>query len=196
MLAELASELILPIVAQRAHVPSIPTLRLVGSNSDTAPDAPGLDGRNLPLLREESAVALAWSFPAGVPVHVRCARTWLGTLLTELWDEESAYRVELAAYEVIANASVHGAGTVRVAVRVGDEDLLMDVSDESPKLPAPRPAGAGDESGRGLAMVELLGGELAVGKYPHGKVVRLWIARTTPDSTLSAGWGLGGDDDV
>lgn len=194
MLAELASELVLPIAAQRAHVPLIPALRLVGSNSDTTPDVLGLDGRNLPLLKEESAVALAWSFPAGGLVHVRCARTWLGALLAELWDAESAYRVELAAYEVIANASVHGAGVVRVAVRIGDGDLLMDVSDDSPKLPAPRTADGEAESGRGLALVELLGGELAVGKYPHGKVVRLWIARTAPDFVLSAGWELGDDD--
>ena len=182
-----------PSAGQRAHVPRVvPALRAVASNSDGAAVEPGVDGRNLPPTGEGSTT-LAFSFPAGVMLHVHCARTWLGSLLVGAWGADDADRGTLAAYEVIANAGVHGAGVVRLAVLVDTDELVMDVVDDSPAMPKRRRAGESAEDGRGLALVELLGGELAAWPLGSGKLVRLRITRKTSAATLAAGWGL---DDV
>ena len=183
-----------PSAGQRAHVPRVvPASRAFASNSDGVVVEPGIDGRNLPPTGEGSTT-LAFSFPAGVMLHVHCARTWLGSLLANVWGGDDAGRVELAAYEVIANAGVHGAGVVRLAVLVNTDELVMDVADDSPAMPKRRSASDAAENGRGLALVELLGGELAAWPLGSGKLVRLRIARETSAATLAAGWGLGDDD--
>lgn len=183
-----------PFARQRAHVPrTVPILGALASNSDPAAIGLGIDGRNLPPTGEGSTT-LAFSFPAGVMLHVRCARNWLGSVLAYAWDADDADRVELAAYEVIANAAVHGAGIVRLAVHIAEGELVMDVVDDSPVMPKRRAARADAESGRGLALVELLGGELAAWSLGLGKLVRLRISRHSSAATLAAGWGLGDDD--
>ena len=183
-----------PSAGQRAHVPPVrPALRAVASNSGGVPVEPGIDGRNLPPTGEDSTT-LSFAFPAGVMLHVHCARTWLGSLLAHAWGADDAARVELAAYEVIANAGVHGAGVVRLAVLVDTDELVMDVADDSPAMPKRQPASNSAESGRGLALVELLGGELAAWPLSTGKLVRLRITRKTSAATLAAGWGLEDDD--
>jgi len=178
----------------RAHVPQIPQLRLVSSHADTVPGVVDLDGRDLPALGDESATSVAFTFPAGDRLHVHCARKWLGHLLERAWDGDAAERVTLAAYEVIANAGIHGTGIVRLAVVITDDDLVMDVVDDSPAMPRPRQADQRSESGRGLAMVELLGGGLAAWPLGAGKLVRLRIGRKTSNFTTSAGWEIGAAD--
>ncbi len=180
-----------PQSARRSQVPGVRALRLVSPHSDTPPPAAADGRRNLPLTGEEPA-SLAFCFPSGVPLHAQCARTWLRTLLAQVWEEDSAYRVALAAHEVIANGAVHGAGVVRVSVAVTPCELLIDVCDDSPALPQRRATEAGAESGRGLDIVERLGGELEVCQLGIGKLVRLRISRHASDLDAAA-WTVGVD---
>jgi serine/threonine-protein kinase RsbW len=93
--------------------------------------------------------------------------------------EDTVDTALLLASEVITNAVVHGAGTVHVALsRVNGSALRIAVSDEGGGMPLTREQCTDAESGRGMAMVDLLssrwGTDLAVG--PHGKTV--WFELT------------------
>lgn len=178
----------------RSHVPPIPELRSVPPHAGTGSNVVELDGRDLPVLREESAVTIAATFPAGSPLHVSHVRSWAGEVLAERWGEDGAFAAEVAVSEVVTNASRHGCGTIRVSLVVGDGELVADVADESPQLPKIRHASDTDVSGRGLPMIISLGGKLAVLHAEIGKIVRLRIAREQPKPTdLLAVWA---DDDV
>lgn len=178
----------------RSHVPQIPSLRLVTSNPGTQAPALDLDGRDLPALGEESVLTISASFPAGDPMHVHQVRSWLGSVLIERWGPDDGLLGELAAGEVIANAGIHGAGTVRVVVAIRSGEFVADVSDDSEALPKRRFATSDEVSGRGLEIVDRLGGELAILRGGVGKTVRLRMPRKQPDlAGLLAVWG---DDDV
>lgn len=77
----------------------------------------------------------------------------------------------LLVSEVATNALVHGTGDVQVRVRAEGPVLRVEVSDDSPVMPAPRAAGLMEEGGRGLALVDSLASRWGVLAYPPGKVV-------------------------
>jgi DNA-binding NarL/FixJ family response regulator len=64
--------------------------------------------------------------------------------------------VALLVSEVVANAVVHAASDVQVAVQLLPESVRVTVRDRDPSPPVPRAAAAHEESGRGLALVEAL----------------------------------------
>ncbi|NAZ78188.1 ATP-binding protein [Kineococcus sp. T13] len=89
-------------------------------------------------------------------------------------EEDTVESALLLASEVITNAVVHGDGMVRVSLsRVDGSSLRLEVSDDGGGMPLIGAQRADAESGRGMAMVELLstrwGTELGVG--PLGKTV-------------------------
>lgn len=79
--------------------------------------------------------------------------------------------VALLVSEVATNALVHGDGEVRVRVLATSTGVRVEVVDGSATMPEKRQAGAADEGGRGVALVEAL--STAWGSQPrtHGKCV-------------------------
>ena len=89
-------------------------------------------------------------------------------------EDDAVESVLLLASEVITNAVVHGAGMVHVSLdRPGAAVLRIEVADDGGGMPLIGAQREDAESGRGMAMVELLssrwGTDLAVG--PLGKMV-------------------------
>ena len=118
------------------------------------------------------------------PRSVGVAR-WLITEWCAPWvaaaqlDEDVVESALLLASEVITNAVVHGDGMVQVDVgRVEGPSLRVEVSDDGGGMPLIGAQRTDAESGRGMAMVELLssrwGTDLAVG--PLGKMVWFEVA--------------------
>ena len=113
------------------------------------------------------------------PRSVGIAR-WLITEWCAPWvaateiQEDTVEAALLLASEVITNAVIHGDGMVLVALnRVNGASLRIEVSDDGGGMPLIGSQRADAESGRGMAMVEMLssrwGTDLAVG--PLGKTV-------------------------
>ncbi|WP_432545731.1 ATP-binding protein [Kineococcus sp. SYSU DK004] len=113
------------------------------------------------------------------PRSVGVAR-WLITEWCAPWvkasevEDDTVEAALLLASEVITNAVVHGEGMVHVALRRVDTTALrVEVSDEGGGLPLIGAQRDDAESGRGIAMVEMLssrwGTDLDVG--PLGKTV-------------------------
>ncbi|GAB1332609.1 ATP-binding protein [Streptomyces sennicomposti] len=69
-------------------------------------------------------------------------------------DAEPLSRLELVASELLTNALVHAGGRLTAEVALTGSFVVVEVSDGSPELPRRREAGAGEERGRGLALVE------------------------------------------
>lgn len=113
------------------------------------------------------------------PRSVGIAR-WLITEWCAPWvaadeiQEDTVEAALLLASEVVTNAVIHGDGMVLVALnRVNGASLRVEVSDNGGGMPLIGSQRADAESGRGMAMVEMLssrwGTDLAVG--PLGKTV-------------------------
>ena len=113
------------------------------------------------------------------PRSVSVAR-WLITEWCAPWvaaedlNEDTVEAALLLASEVVTNAVIHGDGMVQVALRrVNGAALRVEVSDNGGGMPLIGAQRADAESGRGMAMVEMLsrrwGTDLAVG--PLGKMV-------------------------
>lgn len=106
------------------------------------------------------------------------ARTLRGWRVTEPGDVDD---VVLMVGELVTNAVVHGAGPVRLALRLDGRRLLAEVRDADPALPAlpalPAAAGAPDwaEAGRGLLLVAALAAEHGARPERDGKTV--WFTR-------------------
>ncbi len=88
--------------------------------------------------------------------------------------EDTVESALLLASEVVTNAVIHGDGMVHVAVsRLNGSALRVEVSDAGGGMPLVNGQRPDAESGRGMAMVELLssrwGTDLGVG--PLGKTV-------------------------
>lgn len=93
--------------------------------------------------------------------------------------EDTVDAALLLSSEVITNAVVHGSGMVHVGLtRVGRSSLRIEVSDDGGGMPLIGAQRDDAESGRGMAMVELMssrwGTDLAVG--PLGKMVWFELA--------------------
>ncbi|MCI3276470.1 ATP-binding protein [Streptomyces cylindrosporus] len=91
-------------------------------------------------------------------------------------DDETADAIRLVASELISNAVVHGEGPVTVALYHRPGRLVIDVLDANPAAPQTSCAQAQDESGRGLALVELLASRCAWEPVGQGKHVWAEIA--------------------
>ena len=89
-----------------------------------------------------------------------CARAWTREILWE-WDAaELADDAELVASELVTNSVSACTGPDRAAIRLvltlDQGELAVLVRDDDPSAPVAAQPGAGDESGRGLLIVEHL----------------------------------------
>ncbi|MEV3895274.1 ATP-binding protein [Streptomyces anulatus] len=110
-----------------------------------------------------------------VAASARCARRMV-RLALDVWGlPEVQEAAELVVSELLANAVLHARrDSVRVTVtRLGEGRVRVAVVDLSRDRPAVRAADAGEESGRGLDIVETLScGRWGVDPMPWGK--RVW----------------------
>ncbi|WP_234371707.1 MULTISPECIES: ATP-binding protein [unclassified Streptomyces] len=93
-------------------------------------------------------------------------------------DDETADGIRLVASELITNAVVHGEGPVTVALFHCPGRLVIEVLDVSPVIPQPNFAGADDESGRGLLLVDALAARTGWESSDCGK--RVWADLALP----------------
>ncbi|WP_188283235.1 ATP-binding protein [Streptomyces sp. CBMA29] len=82
----------------------------------------------------------------------------------------------LLADEVIANAVTYSRAPCAVCVRWTRIRVRVEVTDCADDLPQRRQAGADDESGRGLQLVEALAADWDVTPCPSGKIVWFEVA--------------------
>jgi anti-sigma regulatory factor (Ser/Thr protein kinase) len=97
----------------------------------------------------------------------------------ETWARgELCQSVQLVASELVANAVRHARSAVRLDVRPTQRGVLVEVADDSPRLPERRDPGLFDESGRGLWLVDAMAASWGVEREPKGK--RVWAELTGP----------------
>ncbi|MFF7331682.1 SpoIIE family protein phosphatase [Streptomyces sp. NPDC008150] len=104
---------------------------------------------------------------------VPAGRRFLKNTLRDWGLEERADDVCLLLSEVLTNAVRYAAGPVTVNVRRSLRDLTVEIGDQDPRLPQPRLAEPGDESGRGLLLVSTLSDEW--GARPTGDGKTTWF---------------------
>jgi anti-sigma regulatory factor (Ser/Thr protein kinase) len=113
-----------------------------------------------------------------VPTAPGCARAWTRQILWEWHQADLSDAAAVIVSELTTNA-VHasrrdGRPFIRLTLALDDDDLAILVRDYCPGTPQPGHAGANDENGRGLFLVQALSGRS--GWYPAddgapGKVV-------------------------
>ncbi|MFF9806468.1 ATP-binding protein [Streptomyces coeruleorubidus] len=93
-------------------------------------------------------------------------------------DDETVDAIRLVASELISNAVIHGEGPVTVTLYHRPGRLVIDVLDANPAAPQTSCAQADAESGRGLALVEVLASRCAW--EPVGRGKRVWAEIALP----------------
>jgi anti-sigma regulatory factor (Ser/Thr protein kinase) len=115
---------------------------------------------------------------AALPSAVPCARGHVRAVAFE-WDlKELADTAELLASELITNA-IQASATLRVAetpvVRIwitsDGTSMVIHVWDASTAMPARQEAGPGDDSGRGLMIIDALSADWGTHREADGKAV-------------------------
>jgi anti-sigma regulatory factor (Ser/Thr protein kinase) len=123
---------------------------------------------------------------AALPSAVPCARGHVRAVALE-WDlKELADTAELLASELVTNAiqasatlTVAETPIVRVRVTSDGTSMVIHVWDASTAMPARQHAGPGDDSGRGLMIIDALSADWGTHREADGKAV--W-ALIRPDS--------------
>ena len=107
---------------------------------------------------------------------VGLARHWVSRHCAGLLSQEQRDVLELLTSELVANAVVHGGGTVTLAVARAPGDVVVAVSDSSPQPPTVKAVELEATGGRGVALVDLLA--QAWGWEPHPPGKRVWFRLT------------------
>ena len=119
--------------------------------------------------------AAGLSFHVDLPLNGRAsslARRTVADVLRswQVLDDDWNHDVQLLCSELVGNAVRHGERRVELALALSDTHLTVEVSDGSSVVPARR-ADGDEESGRGLAIIDVLAAEWGVTSHPHGKTV-------------------------
>ena len=129
---------------------------------------------------------------AALPSAVSCARGHIRSVAHECGLADLADTAALLASEIVTNA-VQASGSLRTAgppvvklwIASDGESLVIRVWDASQAMPVRQEAGPGDDSGRGLMIIEALSADW--GSYPEadGKVV--WATISLPKDPPNTG---------
>lgn len=127
-------------------------------------------GRNAAPYRSEESIRL----PAE-PASAAVARTFVRDMLRRSNHASLEDAALLCVTELVANVSVHTDSTeCLVTVKDTDEDVMIEVTDETLEVPVVEPTSNESEHGRGLRIVEALAGDWGVLRRPdNGKSV--WL---------------------
>jgi anti-sigma regulatory factor (Ser/Thr protein kinase) len=116
-----------------------------------------------------------------VPEAVEAARRRVEAEL-RLWGmadrQELSYDIRLVLSELLTNAMVHGRGPLTVAVQHDVDLVIVEVIDAHSDLPVVRTPAAGEESGRGLSVVNAVAYTHGCEPLPRGK--RCWAVFRIP----------------
>jgi anti-sigma regulatory factor (Ser/Thr protein kinase) len=132
------------------------------------------DDLALLVVRVPERAAASTSTTIDLPADTsspRRARRFVRAALDALGAGSFAENAELLASELVTNAVVHGRSTVRVGMVLSDRTLRVSVSDSDTNPPTVRRAGASDEHGRGMYLVEVLSRRWGVDTTARGKSV-------------------------
>jgi anti-sigma regulatory factor (Ser/Thr protein kinase) len=91
--------------------------------------------------------------------------------------------VALLVSELATNAVIHARTPFRVTVRVAGAVLRVEIEDQDPSLPQPRPSAAQATTGRGLLIVDRLADRWGATRTDAGKQVWFERAITRPSSS-------------
>jgi anti-sigma regulatory factor (Ser/Thr protein kinase) len=123
---------------------------------------------------------LAFSFTyrlAPEPAQVGYAREWVRKILPSWGLAEHDHLVALIVGELVTNSLLHSKDPIEVALSYGGTELLIQVRDSGDEMPIRRNPGHGDESGRGLqlidGLIDIVGGTRGADRQSgcRGKVV-------------------------
>ena len=97
-----------------------------------------------------------------------CLRAHLGTRppIPELIDD-----AVLCISELVTNAVHAGCTSLRIELSFAEHEVRVGVMDDAPGRPAPRRAGKGELTGRGLSLVEAVSRRWGVDVVERGKLV-------------------------
>jgi len=128
----------------------------------------------------------AWAAIASFPPHpqnVRHARRITRTALAAWGAPDLIDSAEMLVSELVTNAFQYGRGPVDLTLALTGRSLRIAVTDEGTSLPVPREAAEDAQSGRGLAIVEMLADSWEVVVRLTGKTVTcvLVLQPTAPD---------------
>ncbi|MEV6319425.1 ATP-binding protein [Streptomyces sp. NPDC051776] len=101
-------------------------------------------------------------------------------------DDEVAHALRLVASELITNAVIHATGPVTIALHHRPGRLMLVVADHNPQAPVAGCAADGDESGRGLALVDHFAVRSGWKAFEHGKSVWAEIELPKPPPPVRA----------
>jgi anti-sigma regulatory factor (Ser/Thr protein kinase) len=112
---------------------------------------------------------------AALPSAVPCARGHVRSVAAEWGQGELADTAELLASELVSNA-IQASGrlrtaappVVRLTVTSDGQDLTIYVWDASDDMPVRQEAGPGDDSGRGLMIIDALSADWGSYREPDG----------------------------
>ncbi|MEU1623473.1 PAS domain S-box protein [Streptomyces sp. NPDC005722] len=137
------------------------------------PDADGhADDVTLLLARLPEAPLAATSMEVtAVPSAVAEGRGFVRETLAQWGCAGVADAACLLASEVLTNAVRHAQGPLRLRLHRTEREITVEVTDHSTHIPQRRPAELGDESGRGLLLVEALAAGWGTRPSSDGKTV-------------------------
>lgn len=124
-----------------------------------------------------SSVGASW--PAAADT-VREARRLVREQLREHGRAALVDNAELIVSELVGNVVLHVGGTVRLSLELRQDDVLLEVSDNSPLSPHLRLFSRTSSTGRGMRLVHSLSAEHGVRTSGSGKTI--WVRLTTASS--------------
>ena len=115
------------------------------------------------------------------PEQVAAARRFTRHTLTTWGRAELADTVCLLVSELMSNAVRHARQTISLRLHHTDREIITEIADDNPIMPAPAVPGPSDEYGRGLALVETLASSWGSLPSDGGKIVWFGIAVSPAD---------------
>ncbi|MEV0681437.1 ATP-binding protein [Actinosynnema sp. NPDC050436] len=122
-------------------------------------------------MRNEPATPVAVTLPATAGASAQ-ARRIVGEAVAA-WgvSPDVAEDAALVVTELVSNAVDHASGPVELTVGRTEAGLRIEVADQSPAMPDPRPVQVDSARGRGLIIVAALSREWGTSPTAGGKVV-------------------------
>ncbi|MFF4651338.1 SpoIIE family protein phosphatase [Streptomyces sp. NPDC001380] len=131
------------------------------------------------LGRTPAQRTAGWTLPAEPCAASRARRLARATLVD--WGLEGiGDTAELLASELVTNAVRYASAPIGLRLTVGEDALLLEVSDPVPEPPTERRAEGTDEGGRGLELVRRLAARWGTRTEGQGKVVWLELPLPVP----------------
>jgi anti-sigma regulatory factor (Ser/Thr protein kinase) len=126
----------------------------------------------------------AAEFPCA-PDSAARARRYAHTACHSWSRDDLCDAVELVASELVANAVRHAHTSVRLSLQPTPSGVLVEVADDSPRLPERRDPGLFDETGRGLWLIDAMSNRWGVVREQPGKRVWAELTRTGTSGSLA-----------